>query len=236
MCDTKDIHERLRALASSLEGDEWNHPITAVGDCMQAASQLEMLSKDLAKALGETVPDHNDNWTLTYTGKKFYPLNPHPEDVCIDDIAHALSLKCRYTGHCKQFYSVAQHSVECALRVPRAFALQALMHDAAEAYLFDCASPIKGYFPNAIAVEKRIMRAIAEALGFDPRMPHAVHEVDVRMCVTEMRDLMTGYEQSRLFRIVEPFEFKIVPKLPLESKSMFLQLFNTLRYESWQSA
>ena len=47
----------------------------------------------------------------TYLGKEFYPLDPKLEDIHIVDIAHAISMKCRYTGHSRFFYSVAQHSV-----------------------------------------------------------------------------------------------------------------------------
>lgn len=76
----------------------------------------------------------------TYTGRKFWPLDPRPEDVCIEDIAHALSLKCRFGGHCKRFYSVAQHgalvcntlNVNGGRRSP-VLLMQGLMHDAAEA-------------------------------------------------------------------------------------------------------
>ena len=51
------------------------------------------------------------DWIQTYSGKKFYPLDPRPEDIDIRDIAHALSLNCRFNGHCRCFYSVAEHSV-----------------------------------------------------------------------------------------------------------------------------
>lgn len=50
-------------------------------------------------------------WIETFTGRQFFPLEPDFEQVDIRDIAHALSMKCRYTGHVREFYSVAQHSV-----------------------------------------------------------------------------------------------------------------------------
>lgn len=52
------------------------------------------------------------DWILTFTGRRFYPLDPRPEDVCLEDIAHALSLICRYNGHSRFFYSVAEHFPE----------------------------------------------------------------------------------------------------------------------------
>ena len=52
-------------------------------------------------------------WIQTFTGKRMYPLDPKPEDICIEDIAHALSNICRFTGHTKKFYSVGEHSINC---------------------------------------------------------------------------------------------------------------------------
>lgn len=85
----------------------------------------------------------------TFTGTGFDPLHPRTEDVRLDDIAQALSNTCRFNGHTPRFYSVAQHAVlvaEIVLSVsndPR-WALLALHHDSAEAYLMDVPRPIKG--------------------------------------------------------------------------------------------
>lgn len=89
-----------------------------------------------------------NNWILTYTGKKFFPLTPRHKDIDIIDIAHALSNMCRFTGHCREFYSVAQHSVLVAEQVwnktlDSQRALTGLLHDASEAYLIDVAKPVK---------------------------------------------------------------------------------------------
>lgn len=67
--------------------------------------------------------DRRGDWIQTFTGRRFWPLDPRPEDVCIEDIAHALSLKCRFGGHCTRFYSVAEHSVHVSNYVPAEFAL-----------------------------------------------------------------------------------------------------------------
>jgi hypothetical protein len=87
-------------------------------------------------------------YILTATGKKFWFDDPQPEQVCIEDIAWALSNLCRYTGHCRWFYSIAQHSVGASFIVPARFALEALLHDAAEAYITDLNAPLK-YMPGA---------------------------------------------------------------------------------------
>jgi len=79
--------------------------------------------------------EYDGHWVNTYTGKHFHYLDPQPEEIDIIDIAHSLSLTCRYGGHCKQFYSVGDHSIRVAEIVPDELKLRALLHDAAEAYL-----------------------------------------------------------------------------------------------------
>src|SRR5690348_18006267 len=79
----------------------------------------------------------------TFTGRTFCPLDPKPEDIDIQDIAHALSCQCRFTGHSRKFYSVAEHCVRVSLLVSPDLQLAALLHDASEAYLSDVARPIK---------------------------------------------------------------------------------------------
>lgn len=79
----------------------------------------------------------------TYTGKKLSFIDPQPEDICIEDIAHHLSLICRFNGACRTFYSVAQHSVHVAEIVLPGAIPQALLHDAGEAYYGDITSSLK---------------------------------------------------------------------------------------------
>lgn len=91
------------------------------------------------------------SWIETYTGKKFYPLDPRAEDVDIFDIAHHLSNLCRYTGATSQFYSVAQHSLELSYHSerqgePKKQQLAYLLHDAHEAYVNDMSLPMKENF------------------------------------------------------------------------------------------
>ena len=87
----------------------------------------------------------NDPWIETYTGRKFFPLNPRARDLCIEDIAHALAMTCRYNGHCSEFYSVAQHSCIVSDLCEERWKMAGLMHDAAEAYLGDVVSPVKPF-------------------------------------------------------------------------------------------
>ena len=104
-------------------------------------------------------------WIQTYTGRKLDLANPNPDDLDLDDIAHALSLICRFTGHVREFYSVAQHCVIVSSLVPPELALSALLHDATEAYIGDVSRPLKGLLPEYRAIEARLWAAIAERFG-----------------------------------------------------------------------
>lgn len=132
----------------------------------------------------------------TFTGIVFDPLNPEAADVDLVDIAHALSMKCRYTGHCREFYSVAQHSVLMARNSSYGLAAPwALFHDASEAYLPDIARPIKDEaFPNFREIEARVLEAVAEALGLPWPIPvHIdahVKALDNGALITEASELM----------------------------------------------
>lgn len=85
------------------------------------------------------------DWIQTYTGARFYPLEPDAGLIRIEDIAHSLSMQCRYTGHTSRFYSVAEHSLILAKEFHTGwhYRLVALLHDAAEAYLSDIPRPLK---------------------------------------------------------------------------------------------
>ena len=120
------------------------------------------------------------DWIQTYTGRKFYPTHPRAADVHILDIAHHLSLRCRFSGGCREFYSVAQHSVLVSQMVPEQDALWGLLHDAAEAYTGDLIRPLK-HRPELrpfLEVEASIETVIAEA--YDVPLGHsAIKEADV---------------------------------------------------------
>lgn len=82
----------------------------------------------------------------TFTGRLVDPWALQPEDVLIADIAHSLSQQCRFTGHTRCFYSIAEHCLlvrsllfEYSTRIQ----LGGLIHDAAEAYFGDMAGPSK---------------------------------------------------------------------------------------------
>lgn len=130
------------------------------------------------------------DWMQTYTGRAFYPLDPRPEDIDIRDIAHSLSLTCRYAGHVNRFYSVAEHCVLMSMAVHESVAFDALMHDAAEAYVGDMVRPLKQNLPEYKHAEELVMLAIRSKFGMQPFTPHDVKEADTRILLDERAALM----------------------------------------------
>jgi uncharacterized protein len=134
------------------------------------------------------------NWMQTYSGRAFWPLDPRAEEIDPLDIAHALGMLCRYGGHVRRFYSVAEHCVlmsEWAEKVagPKV-ALWALLHDATEAYVGDMVRPLKQMMPDYAAVEDRLMRVICLRFHIPFVAPPEVHEADNRILLTERTALM----------------------------------------------
>lgn len=139
---------------------------------------------------------HRGDWMQTYTGRRFWPLAPRAEEIDIRDIAHALSLLCRYNGHVDRFYSVAEHCVHMSRHIAPEHALWALLHDATEAYVGDMIRPLKVNMPDYRVAEDRVMAAIAEAFGIDPAMPREVKEIDSRILLNERAELMSATRHS----------------------------------------
>lgn len=127
----------------------------------------------------------------TVTGKFFYFQEPQDESFDIEDIAHALSMNCRYVGHCRQFYSVAEHSVWVShLLNGTGLELDGLLHDASEAYITDIASPIKQFLPDYQKMEDTIMSALFRKYGLEYPLHPAVKHCDLVMLSTEAHYLL----------------------------------------------
>lgn len=131
-------------------------------------------------------------WIATYTGTKFDLLKPRAEDVHIADIVQGLSNTCRFNGHTKFFYSVAQHSLLVASYVPQAYVLEALLHDAHEVYVGDIVRPLKQLLPQHYSsIEDRVDMAVRERFGLPAIISDAVKEADERALFTEKRDVLS---------------------------------------------
>ena len=175
-------------------------------------------------------------WIQTYTGRKFDFLNPTVDSVCIEDIAHALSNICRYTGHTKEFYSVAQHSVLAVDNVPDEDAFAALLHDATEAYLTDISKPLKNLLPQYCELEDKVYKVIACKFGLPDELPASVKEADLRLLATEKRDLLIGEPAEwEIIKNVRCYPDKIEPWSPIEAERLFLDLYtDILSYDAIQ--
>jgi uncharacterized protein len=132
------------------------------------------------------------DWLQTWSGRAFHVLDPKPAEVWVPDIAHALSQLCRYGGHTKRFYSVAEHCVHVSRAVPPIDALWALFHDASEAYLGDVVRPLKhaGPLVGYRDVEARVQAAICSALLLSAEEPASVGRADKAILYDERKALM----------------------------------------------
>ena len=177
----------------------------------------------------ETMHYHKNAWMQTYTGKKFHPLDPKIEDVDINDIAHALSMICRFTGHVKKFYSVGQHSILASYICDYKDRLSALLHDGSEAYLTDLVRPLKqsGGFDNYLDYEKKLQTVIYKKFGLPEDMPVSVKKADNILLTTEARDLMCQL-QTGWYLAEKPLPFKIEPLSQPEIEKMFLERYYEL--------
>ena len=172
----------------------------------------------------------NNNWIQTFTGKQFWPLDPKPEDVCIEDIAHALSMICRFNGHCNQFYSVSEHSVLVSQHVNPLFALKGLLHDASEAYISDLGKPIKKDINGYKAIENRLQQVIFGRFKiWNFEEDWQIKQIDQRILVDEQSQLMPNppIEWSQT-KDIEPLGVNIECWQPGQAKTEYIKQFNEL--------
>jgi len=173
---------------------------------------------------------------LTHSGLHFNLLAPDPDLIEIEDIAHALSHLCRFTGHTRQFYSVAEHSVRVSCLVPPAYRLEALLHDAAEAYIGDVSSPLKALLPAYRGIEHNIDHAIRARFGLPLAQTHCVKQADLVMLATERRDLMSNDDTPwEMPQGIEPDALRIHPAISSYAARMFLQCFAEYQAEQLDS-
>lgn len=148
---------------------------------------------------------------LLHSGAYFDFLAPEQSAFTIDDIAHALSMICRFAGHCGRFYSVAQHSVHCCDLAPPEHAYAALMHDAPEAFVGDVAKPLKVMLPDYKIIEDRVEAAVFERFGVPSPLPSCVKEIDIVMLATEQVQLMANRDDWNYTRGRKPADI-IIPE------------------------
>jgi len=170
-------------------------------------------------------------WQQTYTGRQYWPLDPRPDEVEAEDIAHHLSLLCRYAGACQVFYSVAEHSVHvshvveqhllatnCPGEARQQITLRALLHDGAEAYCVDIPRPLKQHLPGYKEIEQRNEAAILCRFGVE-------YWYDCERIVKDADNAMRLAEQAAIMRPPpQPWEPIDVPADMLEAARTRLRL------------
>lgn len=179
-----------------------------------------------------------DDYIFTYSGGIVTPLSPRAKDIKVEDVAHSLANQCRFTGHTKKFYSVAQHVVTVSLTLRRwghspSVQFQGLHHDDSEAYLADLARPIKvqaGFGAAYRKAEKRLEKTAADAFGIQYPYDPAVYRADVAVFHAEARDLMPeGFVAGASVREeADPIEQIVEAWGPEKAERMYLQLHDEL--------
>lgn len=166
---------------------------------------------------------------LTISGRYFNFETPLRSEFDINDIAHALSHICRFNGHSISHYSVAQHSVLCSYEVPEEYALDALLHDAAEAFVGDITRPLKEMLGATFYLaESKVQSAITAMFGARLAMPKCVKDADLVLLRTEERDVMPPHDPWPFPDHIQPLKKRIKPWSAKNAKTIFLKRFEEL--------
>ena len=171
----------------------------------------------------------------TVSGRWVNPFEPDPGQLDAGDIARALANQCRFGGHCRSFYSVAQHSVivsrlveERGGDVEDAFA--ALMHDATEAYLGDMPHPLKHRSPLGAAfkaAEENLERALRAHFRIRADVPE-IKRADRALLATERRAFSAETWHWPELEGVEPLDLELSAWSPDEAARAFAERYAEL--------
>lgn len=137
----------------------------------------------------------------TSSGKYLDIFNPDPNMIDIEDIAHSLAMQCRFNGHLKRFYSVAEHSIHTSTLVSEEHKLAALLHDASEAYLCDIPRPFKNRLTGYYEIEDNLMKLIAKKFGFQYPFHEDIKKADDEMLQYEWDKLMMSDDHTFILSI-----------------------------------
>ena len=176
-------------------------------------------------------------WIMTQSGRMFFFEHPDPRSIVIEDIAHALSQICRFTGHVRCHYSVAEHSIRVSnmaeLKYGREFAKEGLLHDAAEAYVSDLNGPLKRLVGEGYKKWEGVAEeAVANKFGYKTPKSKEVKDCDGVVYLTEKRDLFPPYNLPfTSYPDKEPLADPIIPMSAELARLLFLHRFEEVK--SW---
>jgi 5'-nucleotidase len=183
----------------------------------------------------EHAPPAPGPYLQTVSGRFVNPFDPDPDQLDIADIARALANVCRFGGHCRSFYSVAQHSVivselveERGGDVEDVFA--ALMHDATEAYLGDMPHPIKHRSPLGEAfkaAEDHLEEVIRARFAIKPDVPE-IKRADRALLATERRAFSAENWHWPELDGVAPLDLELTAWAPDEAERAFRRRYAEL--------
>jgi len=173
-------------------------------------------------------------WIQTISGIKFHGLNPDPAEILVSDIIHALSNLCRYAGHCKSFYSVAEHSYLMAqYAIKENYSaeeiLWCMLHDVSEIYIQDIPSPFKYQFPEYLQAEKSIMEMVAIKFQLPFPIPKVIEVLDARILLTERQTLF--YNPLEWGNDIIPLPVDVKCLLPNQIRALYSVLLKQLLKE-----
>ena len=174
-------------------------------------------------------------WIQTYSGIRFDVLDPKPDQICIEDIAHALSLICRFNGHTKFPYSVAQHCVLMSDIIPE-FKFEALMHDCAETWYTDIPKPFKIHLPDFNDYENRVLKQAARRFGFQFPFAQMVHDYDFYMLIAEKLVLFETELEWPFQKHIKQLDIEIEERDWQDVEQEFLEKFRALTPNRTQAA
>ena len=166
---------------------------------------------------------------MLHSGAWFDFAAPHTSDFTAEDIAHGLAHICRYSGQCSRFYSVAEHSLLVS-DVAEGFEFEALLHDAAEAFVGDITRPLKQMLPDFKRIEAAVQDAVLERFGVASPLPPQIKEADLRVLAAEQRQIMPPGTDGWLAGLtIQPAPIVVRHLQPDIAKRMWLERFETLR-------
>ncbi len=176
-------------------------------------------------------------WKETYTGAKFYLMDPKPEEVVMEDVLHSLAYQCRYTGHCLRWYSVAEHCcliadyVRDVLHGSPRDQFNALMHDAPEYITGDISRPMKYGIPGLKPSLAHIDKVVYKALGVTDPEPRWLKEIDARIIVDERTQNMVDSGNEWNHDKFEPLGVTLQYWGPERAKVEFLTRYLRIKAE-----
>lgn len=164
------------------------------------------------------------SWFISYSGRQLVAENPDPASIDLIDIAHHLSMVCRFGGACPTFYSVASHSMYVVDLLPPELAIEGLLHDASEAYLGDMIKCVKRLCPDYASLEHVWELAIRDRFGLPtrptPEVKALVKQADIAALLAERRDIFGDPVQYD--EIAAPGHYCCIPATPAHGERLFL--------------